>query len=78
VQTLDEAIYFGMPELISVSKEHLELDCNISQTMEGSICQVDAEALSAEAKGLNYLFPWYYSSFRVIERSNLQVFASCI
>ena len=53
MQTLDEAIYFGMPELISVSKEHLELDCNISQTMEGSICQVDAEALSAEAKGLS-------------------------
>jgi HD superfamily phosphodiesterase len=51
VQTLDGAIYFGMPELISVPKEHLELDCNISQAMEGSICQVDAEALRIEAKG---------------------------
>ena len=51
MQTLDEAIYFGMPELISVSKEHLELDCNISQTMEGSIHQVDAKALSVEGKG---------------------------
>jgi len=51
VQTLDGVVCSEMPELISVSKEHLEPGLKYSQTMEGSIHQVDAKALSVEGKG---------------------------